>query len=252
MKFSKFSRVKKRKRKEPEERQAPTSQNWGKLSQSTKKKCWRKKIVWQSLPQQISHGIWTKSLWNLLPRKSFTSLSPTMLQEKLYSNISWRRKELNCQTASQWPRSLMSLKVILEEMYIFDYLVPRGDQQSGDWTPFNANEWRNVDPTPSGKLVHRASIQPTLNLYWRIREIQIVQWWSDRYKIEKRQKECSSRWRERHQEKMIWNDVSYRILQDLLIDWGVNHYLSCSFRRFIRLRLLSNSSSLNALLSVGF
>lgn len=115
MRFNKYLKVKRRKRKVLEELLDLTSQNWEKPLQNTRKKFLKKKTELQLLLQPISLGRWIKSLLSLLLRRSFISHSPIILQERHYSNTLCNKRMFGYLMIFQLQPLLMLLKVTQEE-----------------------------------------------------------------------------------------------------------------------------------------
>jgi hypothetical protein len=116
IKYNKFSKVKRRKRKELVVQLDPILQNWERFLQNIKRKFLKNKIESQLLLQRINLGRWIKSSLNPSLRKSFISHSLIMQLEKLYFRILCRRKEPNYLIISLLQQLHMWLKVTQVEM----------------------------------------------------------------------------------------------------------------------------------------
>lgn len=123
MKFNKYLKGRKRKRKEPVEQQDLILRNLGKLSQNTRRRYWKNRIEWQLSLALTSLGTWIKNSWNHLLKRNFISHSRTMRQERRYLSILCKKKELSYLTTSQWQQSLMLHKDTQGATYIYYNLV---------------------------------------------------------------------------------------------------------------------------------
>lgn len=101
IKWSTSSKPRKRKRKALLEQPGPITQSLGSHWPNTKRKCSKSKIVWPLLPAPIDHGKSTRSSSRRLPKRSFTSLSPTTGQERHSSSTLWRKRVSVCHLTSQ-------------------------------------------------------------------------------------------------------------------------------------------------------